>query len=519
MIPPAPRSVIVLSSHVSASNVGGRVSAAVLSADGFEVMSVPTVVFGRHPGLGPPGGGPVPDAVFDGALEGLAATGAHRTASAILTGYFASPAQTEAAARFIKAARAANPSLVVLVDPISGDGPPDAGEAGLYVPVGVADALRDRLVPHADLLTPNAWELARLSGRRVGDADAAEAAARALLAQLRPGAAVAATSVPAKGRLGVVSLDRDSVGEVVRDALHGAPRGTGDLFAAALLSARLQGEDVHAAAAKAEARAGRAVEAAVSAGALDLSLDRAALSAPAPAAQPVWVMGLDGAPGGWAGVLVDLNGVEAPRARVFKSLQAALDAPEHAHVIAIDMPIGFAETAEPGGRACEREARARLGPRKSSVFNAPLRAALSAETYPEANAANRAAGGPGLSKQSWNLFPKLREVDAVMAPTLEGCVHECHPELSFALIAGAPMAHPKRTGEGRAERLAVLERQGLPRALFDPHSFPRRQAAADDLVDAGVLALSAARIARGEAACLPGDPPRDARGLRMAIFA
>ena len=134
-------------------------------------------------------------------------------------------------------------------------------------------------------------------------------------------------------------------------------------------------------------------------------------------------------------------------------------------------------------------------------------------------AANRAAGGPGLSKQSYMLFRKMREIDAVMTPALEGCVHEVHPEVSFTVISGAPMQHNKKTPAGRQQRLGILTEQGLPLDLFDPHPWKKKDAAPDDLVDAGVCALTAVRLARGLAMCLPADPPRDSTGLRMAIWA
>jgi pyridoxine kinase len=56
--------VLILSSHVAASPVGGGAQAAALARLGIETALVPTVLFGRHPGLGPPGGGPVPQEVF-----------------------------------------------------------------------------------------------------------------------------------------------------------------------------------------------------------------------------------------------------------------------------------------------------------------------------------------------------------------------------------------------------------------------------------------------------------------------
>jgi predicted RNase H-like nuclease len=204
---------------------------------------------------------------------------------------------------------------------------------------------------------------------------------------------------------------------------------------------------------------------------------------------------------------------------LFPRFEDALARAAAAEVVAVDMPIGFQETAEPGGRVCERLARSRLGPRRSSVFATPSRGALAAASYRRALAVNRRGGGPGLSKQCFHLFPKMREIDALMTPALQARVRECHPELAFATLAGAPMAHPKRTREGRAERLAALTAAGLPREALEPHPFPRRLAAPDDLLDAAAVALSARRIARGEALVLPEAPPLDPRGLRMEIVA
>ena len=113
----------------------------------------------------------------------------------------------------------------------------------------------------------------------------------------------------------------------------------------------------------------------------------------------------------------------------------------------------------------------------------------------------------------------MREIDAIMTPDRESFLFETHPETGFAVIAGHPARHSKKTVEGREERLALLEQHGLPRSLFEPHPYRRKDANLDDLVDAGICALTALRIAAGTAKLLPEQPPRDGRGLRMAIFA
>jgi predicted RNase H-like nuclease len=104
-------------------------------------------------------------------------------------------------------------------------------------------------------------------------------------------------------------------------------------------------------------------------------------------------------------------------------------------------------------------------------------------------------------------------------------VFECHPELAFwAMNGGRPMELPKKVNgrlsePGLDERRALLFRHGFAPGLFETRPWPHTRVGDDDVVDACVLAWSAARILRGEAVRLPADPPVDGRGLRMEINA
>ena len=191
-------------------------------------------------------------------------------------------------------------------------------------------------------------------------------------------------------------------------------------------------------------------------------------------------------------------------------------------VVAVDIPVGLLERPVPGGRDCDREARRLLGRgRASSVFTPPVRAALAAKSYAQARRLN----GRGLNRQGFLILPKIREVDRVMTPELQGSVHEVHPELSFRAMAGRAMRHPKKTPEGRRERLAALcralgeRRERLEAALRQAvRRHGREGVAMDDVLDALAAAWTAERIARGLARRIPPDPPVDARGLRMEIW-
>lgn len=166
--------------------------------------------------------------------------------------------------------------------------------------------------------------------------------------------------------------------------------------------------------------------------------------------------------------------------------------------LAVDMPIGLLDV---GRRACDIEARRRLGPRRSSVFPAPLRPMLETRTYEEALAI------AGLSKQAYNLIPKIRELDSLMTTDLQRIVVEAHPELCFARLGGAPCHASKRTTEGLAER----------RALVDPTiGVPPRGAQWDDVLDACALVETARRLLNDDVERL-GDGRRDAKGLRCEV--
>jgi predicted RNase H-like nuclease len=182
--------------------------------------------------------------------------------------------------------------------------------------------------------------------------------------------------------------------------------------------------------------------------------------------------------------------------------------------VAIDIPIGLAPD---GPRRADVEARQRLGPRRSSVFPAPVRSVLTATTYEEACSLSRAACGKAVSKQLYNILPKIREVDALVTPERQRRLFEMSPELSLAVLAGAPMAHPKTTPAGRTERIDALGRvfghAEIERHLLRTPNGARR----DDILDAFAGAWTARRRAAAQHLQLGGDV--DARGLRMEVIA
>jgi predicted RNase H-like nuclease len=225
------------------------------------------------------------------------------------------------------------------------------------------------------------------------------------------------------------------------------------------------------------------------------------------------VAGLDGCRAGWVMATVPLGATGPLRLELVDDLRDVVSRMETGTLAAaaIDIPIGLA-TAAP--RRCDVEARRLLGPRRSSVFPAPARSVLGAAGYEEACARSALACGKKISRQLFNILPKIQQVDAVVTPQRQARLFEMCPELSFALLAGAPMRANKRSAAGRAERRAALE------AVFgDLEPFDRRPrgAAPDDVLDALIGAWTARRHATQAHVQLGGE--LDAKGLRMEMIA
>ncbi len=181
-------------------------------------------------------------------------------------------------------------------------------------------------------------------------------------------------------------------------------------------------------------------------------------------------------------------------------------------VVGIDIPIGLPES---DARRCDVEARLLLGPRRSSVFPAPLRGLLGATSYEDAARRCRALSGKGLSRQAFGILGKVGEVDSAMSPERQRCLVEVHPEVSFTALAGTPMVHYKKTPEGRAERLEVL--RPVFRDVERQLGARLEGVGADDVLDAFAVAWSARRWLARSHLQLGGE--RDRRDLRMEIIA
>lgn len=253
---------LIISSFVAADRIGGAAQQYVLAAHRIDPVLAPTAMFGRSPAKGAQGEVTAPP-VLRRMLADIEADAMFGYVDLVITGHFSLAAQVEIAADLLERVRSGSERRpIVVVDPIMGDAP-----NGLYVDPGVAQAVADRLTPLADWLTPNLWELERLTGRKIADAPGAAAAARAL------GRPSLVTSAPAgEGEIGLLLCDGDVAILFAHPKVAQAPNGAGDLVTASFAAGLIERMAPSAAAERAARAAAEAVLAAGAWRTLDLPL-------------------------------------------------------------------------------------------------------------------------------------------------------------------------------------------------------------------------------------------------------
>ena len=148
---------------------------------------------------------------------------------------------------------------------------------------------------------------------------------------------------------------------------------------------------------------------------------------------------------------------------------------------------------------------------------------LEFDTYEAANRWGKNQGpGGGLTKQTWNILGKIRELDRYLTPARQALIAEAHPELAFCrLNDGIACRDGKRTLAGREQRLALLSENGIeaPIKLYETlkNKYGAKAINHDDVIDACALLLTAEARLAGTALHMT-DGACDARGLVMEIW-
>jgi len=237
-------SVISIQSQVAFGHVGNSAAIFPLQMHGIDVTAVPTTLLSNRPGY-PSIRGRVLDAeLVADLLRGVEERGAVDSCDMILSGYLGSAEIAAVVADFVAHAKARNPALTYCCDPVLGD-----RDRGLFVAADIPPLVRDRLCPLADIITPNHFEFEWLCGAKATTSGQVIEAAQALIA-CGPTTVIvtsAERSDTPDGEIETLAIDRSSEGIKAWRAgtpkLPISPSGTGDLFAALLVAARVRGSN------------------------------------------------------------------------------------------------------------------------------------------------------------------------------------------------------------------------------------------------------------------------------------
>ncbi len=230
------------------------------------------------------------------------------------------------------------------------------------------------------------------------------------------------------------------------------------------------------------------------------------------------VAGVDGCDGGWVVVWAQIgHPLRILNVAVQPTFGQVLHRTRDCRTVAVDIPIGLSDD---GRREPDVEARKVLSPlRHNSVFPAPVRPVLGVlgAGYREACSVSARArvDGKKISKQTYFMSFRIKDVDRLLDPDAQKRVIEIHPEVCFWALNGQnPLSGYKRTPEGEFQRLEILSQVFADdlASIASPLG-----AARDDFLDACAAAWSAARFATGKAETLPREPCTDSRGLLMRI--
>ena len=170
--------ILSIQSWVSYGHVGNAAAIFPMQRLGAEVWAVNTVQFSNHTGYGAWRGMVLPPSHIRDLVAGIEERGVLPRCDALLSGYLGDPEVAEAVLDARARVLRANPRALYCADPVIGD-----DGTGIYVRPGVAELIRDRIVPAADILTPNLFELKYLTGMPCGSLDEVKAAVASLQAR------------------------------------------------------------------------------------------------------------------------------------------------------------------------------------------------------------------------------------------------------------------------------------------------------------------------------------------------
>jgi pyridoxine kinase len=233
-------SVISIQSQVAYGHVGNSAAAFPMQMHGIDVIAVPTTLLSNRPGYPTIRGRVLEAELVADLLRGIEERGAVERAQMILSGYLGSAEIAAVVAGFVTRAKALNPALRYVCDPVLGD-----RDRGLFVRPEIPPLVRDRLLPLADVITPNHFEFEALCGAEARTLDQVIAQARGLIAHGPDTVVITSAELAATpaDEIETLAIERSRAWRVRTPRVAVSPNGTGDLFAALFAAARVLDQD------------------------------------------------------------------------------------------------------------------------------------------------------------------------------------------------------------------------------------------------------------------------------------
>jgi len=233
--------VISIQSQVVHGHVGNSAAAYAMQAEGVNVAAVPTTLLSNHPRYPSLRGRVLETELVADLLKGVEERDLVDEAAVLVTGYLGSPGNAAVIADFVERALTRNSKLVYLCDPVIGD------DGRVYVADGILDVVRHRLLPAANLATPNQFELELLSGVPIADAQGLRAACAALAGRGDVVATGCALADTADGQVETILCADGQLSRFATPRLPIRPYGTGDLLTGLIAAHLARGKAMEAA--------------------------------------------------------------------------------------------------------------------------------------------------------------------------------------------------------------------------------------------------------------------------------